>query len=220
MASTIFSVVYPGRDAFSEGDVELVRSQELNLAPRSPRHLVPDVIERAAAGIHFLVPAQAVKEGVPFARGSRVTRVAGNERAEVSLCRHDLVDIIVFENASLPGYTTEKIVEAMAARCLPIYWGNPVIQREFNPKSFLNYFDFQDEEALIERIIELDESDSLYRQHLAEPYFHHNRPNEFFSLDRVLDHFEMIFSASIRPVARRRRLFSFGRWTLARRDPT
>src|SRR2546422_11048941 len=96
MASTIFSVVYPGRDAFSEGDVELVRSQELNLAPRSPRHLVPDVIERAAAGIHFLVPAQAVKEGVPFARGSRVTRVAGNERAEVSLCRHDLVDIIVF----------------------------------------------------------------------------------------------------------------------------
>jgi len=60
----------------------------------------------------------------------------------------------------------------------------------------------------------------LYRQYVAEPYFHHNRPNEFFELDRVLDHFEMIFSSSTRPVARRRRLFSFGRWTLARRDPT
>ena len=127
---------------------------------------------------------------------------------------------IAFENASLPGYTTEKLVEAMAARCLPIYWGNPLIQREFNSKSFLNYFDFQDEDALIERIIELDESDALYRQCMAEPYFHQNRPNEFFDVDRVLDHFEMIFSSSSRPVARRRRLFSFGRWTLARRDPT
>ena len=126
---------------------------------------------------------------------------------------------IAFENASLPGYTTEKIVEPMA-RCLPIYWGNPLIHREFNPKSFLNYFDFRDEAALIERIIELDENDALYRQYVAEPYFHENRPNEFFSLDRVLDHFDMIFSATIRPVARRRRLFSFGRWTLARRDPT
>jgi len=108
----------------------------------------------------------------------------------------------------------------MAARCLPIYWGNPLIDREFNPKSFLNYFDFRDEDALLEKIIELDESDALYRQYLTEPYFHYNRPNEFFGLDRVLDHFEMIFSASTPPVARRRRLFSFGRWTLARRDPT
>jgi len=98
--------------------------------------------------------------------------------------------------------------------------GNPLIQREFNSKSFLNYFDFQDEDALIERIIELDESDALYRQCMAEPYFHQNRPNEFFDVDRVLDHFDMIFSSSSRPVARRRRLFSFGRWTLARRDPT
>jgi len=67
---------------------------------------------------------------------------------------------IAFENASLPGYTTEKIVEPMAARCLPIYWGNPLIEREFNPKSFLNYFDFRDDDALIEKIIEFDESDA------------------------------------------------------------
>src|SRR5438309_10477229 len=67
---------------------------------------------------------------------------------------------IAFENASLPGYTTEKIVEPMAARCLPIYWGNPLIHREFNPKSFLNYVDFRDEAALIERIIELDQNDA------------------------------------------------------------
>jgi len=127
---------------------------------------------------------------------------------------------IAFENASLPGYTTEKIVEAMAARCLPIYWGNPLIHQEFNPKSFLNAHEFRDDDALIEKIIELDQNDALYRERMAQPYFHENRPNEFFGVDRVLDQFERIFSASIRPVARRRRLFSFGRWTLARRDAT
>jgi alpha(1,3/1,4) fucosyltransferase len=49
---------------------------------------------------------------------------------------------IAFENKSLAGYTTEKIFEPMQAMCLPIYWGNPLIHTEFNPKSFLNYFDF------------------------------------------------------------------------------
>ena len=29
---------------------------------------------------------------------------------------------IAFENAAIPGYTTEKIFEAMESRCLPIYW--------------------------------------------------------------------------------------------------
>src|SRR5438128_222025 len=51
-------------------------------------------IERAAAGIHLLVAAETVKEIVPLAGGSRVTRVAGNEGAEVSLGGQDLVDTI------------------------------------------------------------------------------------------------------------------------------
>jgi len=32
---------------------------------------------------------------------------------------------IAFENASLPGYTTEKVRRGDAARCLPIYWAIP-----------------------------------------------------------------------------------------------
>ncbi len=43
---------------------------------------------------------------------------------------------LVFENSSYPGYTTEKLVDAMIAGCIPIYWGNPEINREFNPDSF------------------------------------------------------------------------------------
>ena len=68
---------------------------------------------------------------------------------------------IAFENASLPGYTTEKILEAMRARCIPIYWGSPQVHTEFNPRSFLNHADFPSEEALLDRIIAIDRDDDL-----------------------------------------------------------
>ena len=63
---------------------------------------------------------------------------------------------IAFENASLPGYTTEKIVEPMQARCLPVYYGNPRVTEEFNTASFINYEDYKNDEAVIEQIIALD----------------------------------------------------------------
>jgi len=119
---------------------------------------------------------------------------------------------IAFENSAVPGYTTEKIVDAMLARCLPIYWGDPKIGGAFNTKSFLNYADFPSEEALIEKILELDRDDAKYLEYLRQPYFHNNAPNAEFDRGRILDFFEKIFSAKIRPVSARRQLFQIGRW--------
>ena len=124
---------------------------------------------------------------------------------------------IAFENKSLPGYTSEKIFEAMQAKCLPIYWGNPWIDKEFNPRSFLNYFDFPSEEALIEKIIELDQEDAKYVECLRQHCFHNNTPNPYFSRQRLLDQFERIFEAKIQPVSQRRKFFTFGRWRLAKK---
>jgi alpha(1,3/1,4) fucosyltransferase len=129
---------------------------------------------------------------------------------------------IAFENRALPGYTTEKIFEPMISRCLPVYWGNPEIADEFNPKSFLNYFDFPSEEALIEKIIELDQDDAKYMEYLRQPYFYHDQPNKYFNRERVLDFFETIFTQRITPVAQSRRksfFFGrlFGRWILVKR---
>jgi hypothetical protein len=125
---------------------------------------------------------------------------------------------IAFENASFPGYTTEKIFEPMVARCLPIYWGNPLIQEEFNPRSFLNYADFSSEEALIEKIIELDRDDGKYLEYLREPYFYNDTPSQYFSRERILDFFGKIFAAPVAADARKRKSKSiFGRWTLAKR---
>jgi hypothetical protein len=119
---------------------------------------------------------------------------------------------LAFENASIPGYTTEKLFEAMQARAMPIYWGNPDVGREFNSGSFLNYFNFPSEEAFIEKIIELDRDDAKYLEYLRQPYFHNNQPNQFFSHERLLDQFERIFTTPIRPVSARRSYFQLGRW--------
>src|SRR5260370_9612863 len=45
---------------------------------------------------------------------------------------------IAFENSSYPGYHTEKLLDPMMVGSLPIYWGNPSIDRHFNPNSFVN----------------------------------------------------------------------------------
>lgn len=129
---------------------------------------------------------------------------------------------ITFENRSLAGYTTEKIYDPMVARCMPIYWGNPQIVEHFNPKSFINYFDFPNEDAVIEKIIELDQDDSKYLEYMRQPYFYDDQPNKFFSRERILDFFEKIFTTRITPVAQAgRKSFSFGRlfgrWKLAKR---
>ncbi len=101
---------------------------------------------------------------------------------------------IAFENRSLAGYTTEKIFEPMVARCLPIYWGDPTINEQFNPRSFLNRADFPSDEALIEKIIELDNDDAKYLEYLRQPYFYNDQPNLFFNRQRVLDFFEKMFA--------------------------
>jgi hypothetical protein len=125
---------------------------------------------------------------------------------------------IAFENSSVAGYTTEKLTEAMWARCLPIYWGNPRIAEEFNPKSFHNYFDFPSEEALIEKIIELDQDDAKYLEYIRQPCFHNNQPNEFFGRERLLDQFEKIFTTTITPVSRRRYWNQIGRWITVKKS--
>ena len=74
---------------------------------------------------------------------------------------------IAFENGSHPGYTTEKIFEPMLVDSLPIYWGNPLVNLDFNPRSFVNYYDHNSLDALVDWVIELDRNDDLYCQHLA-----------------------------------------------------
>lgn len=45
---------------------------------------------------------------------------------------------ICFENSSDPGYITEKYFHAKAAGCIPVYWGDPNLARDFHPAGGIN----------------------------------------------------------------------------------
>lgn len=76
---------------------------------------------------------------------------------------------IAFENSSVLGYTTEKIMEPMTVNTLPIYWGNPLVWKDFNPASFINVGDFASMEDAVQYIIDLDRDDTRYLQMLRAP---------------------------------------------------
>ena len=112
---------------------------------------------------------------------------------------------IAFENEEYPGYTTEKIAEPMRVNSLPIYWGNPIVERDFNPRSFLNWYAFGSDEALIERVIELDRDDSMYLSYLREAWLPGNSVAPSLRPESVLNFFTTVFNTAITPIAVRRR---------------
>lgn len=85
---------------------------------------------------------------------------------------------IAFENNAYrpqhSGYTTEKIMEPMTVSSMPIYWGNPDIDKEFNTQSFVSFYDFNSEGDMIDYIIELDKDDDRYLEKLGKPWFEEN----------------------------------------------
>lgn len=76
---------------------------------------------------------------------------------------------IAFENTIGNGYTTEKLTDAFMASSIPIYWGNPLVCKEFNPKAFINCNDFDSLDSVIEYIKLLDNDKQLYIEMLNQP---------------------------------------------------
>ncbi len=76
---------------------------------------------------------------------------------------------IAFENSSSNGYTTEKLTQPLMSNSIPIYWGNPMVVRDFNPKAFINCNDYDNDfDAIIARIRELDNDPDKYMAMLRE----------------------------------------------------
>lgn len=73
---------------------------------------------------------------------------------------------IAFENSCVLGYTTEKMIDALACGTVPIYWGNPLASLEIDERAFINVHKFNSFDKAIEHIIEVDNNNELYNQYL------------------------------------------------------
>lgn len=67
--------------------------------------------------------------------------------------------VIAFENSSYPGYTTEKIIEPLMADCIPLYWGDPLVNKEISQNCFLELKADNSVDKYIEMIKEIDQDD-------------------------------------------------------------
>lgn len=110
---------------------------------------------------------------------------------------------IAFENGAQKGYTTEKIIHAFAAKNIPIYWGNPDIDKDFNPKSFVNYWDYGNIDDVVKRVIEIDNDDNLYKSILKEPIFEGGQIPERFQTKTLENFLRNIFDQPLSEASRR-----------------
>lgn len=75
---------------------------------------------------------------------------------------------IAAESVRYPGFTSEKIGHAFQAHTIPIYFGDPDIHKDFNKNAFLNFTPNDDIEALVNKVIEIDQNDDLYIHMLCQ----------------------------------------------------
>lgn len=118
---------------------------------------------------------------------------------------------IAFENSCHPGYTTEKILHPFLTNSIPIYWGNPLVFKDFNPKAFINCHNYSSFKDVIQKIIEVDTNDDLYQEYIRQPAFNNNVENEYINEENILERFEEIFSTKkIEMAAKRTDILKYG----------
>ncbi len=102
---------------------------------------------------------------------------------------------MAFENASAPGYTSEKIFNAFRARTIPIYWGDPDIENIINEDSFVNLNKYSSYKEALDRIVEIDTNDELYLNMINTPPLKNNNFTNFELIDNeTLRQLDLIFS--------------------------
>jgi len=147
----------------------------------------------------------------PVASGGRLFNNVGGPVAD----KYDFISKykfnIAFENSVVPGYTTEKVMEPLSVGSVPIYYGNPRIEDDFNPGCMVRVASRDDVERAVEEVVALDRDDDAYLAKTAAPTFVH--PFEWHER-RLTEFLRGIFD---RPLDEARRLNDYGYQTNLRR---
>ena len=117
---------------------------------------------------------------------------------------------IAFENSSVNGYTTEKIIEPMMVNSIPIYFGNTLIHQDYNINSIIEVKNADDFERAIAEIILLDQNDEAYIEKLRQPWILPENRIELWE-SNLLSFFQNIFNQPLTK-AKRRAEYGYNRY--------
>lgn len=113
---------------------------------RWDRYYLPGVLSLAnpaLARLYERFPRLPRRTDFPSARGAVTSKRAVLQRYRFCIC---------YENASYPGYLTEKMLDAMFAGSVPIYQGDPQVTRLVPADTFVDKRQFRDYGALYSRL--------------------------------------------------------------------
>lgn len=100
---------------------------------------------------------------------------------------------ITVENNTSKGYTSEKILHALMAGSIPIYYGNPDIELDINPERFINCHRYKSIDDIVARVMEIDDNDTLYGEIVSKPVFVNNTPPREFTKSFFLEKVAYVF---------------------------
>lgn len=115
-----------------------------------------------------------LNEYKPLASGGQWQNNVGGPVADKIIFQSKYKFTMAFENTYAPGYTTEKILDAFISDTIPIYYGDPLVIQDFNPRAFINAHDFSSLEDLKNYVIHVDQDDNLYQSIFEQPVFQPN----------------------------------------------
>jgi hypothetical protein len=88
---------------------------------------------------------------------------------------------IAFENKPHNGYVTEKLIDALVARVVPIYWGAEDVATYINPDCFIHARDFANLDDLARFVDALGRDPARYRRYLEAPIFKNDQIPDFLT---------------------------------------
>lgn len=78
---------------------------------------------------------------------------------------------IVAESINLSGFTSEKLTHAWLAHTVPIFFGNPDVDKIFNPKAFINVHQYASLDEVLAEVKRLDADDDAWYEMVRQPLF-------------------------------------------------
>ena len=134
-------------------------------------------------------------------------KVVSNSDGSKTDFQHKCKFTLCFESTKHEGFVTEKITDAFYSDTIPIYYGSSTVVNIFNPNAFINCSDYPSFDAVIEKIIELDQNDKKYLEMLRQPIFIDPK-----FADKILNNVEQfivdIFDQPIEKAYRRSKVYS------------
>jgi hypothetical protein len=115
--------------------------------------------------------------------GSFLNNMGGKRVENKYLFQQKFKFTIAFENSHENGYTTEKILQAFSAKTIPIYWGNPKVEEDFNGKSFINCHSFKNFSQVIDLIKQIDSDDELFLRYINAPIYADQKSTQEYNME-------------------------------------